>query len=174
MEGGRGPAEELRHRDLGGSEHGGDPVQHLLEHAAPHSKDGAHPKQLFLHLDRLVPNKKGDVEQSVDLCVGLDERPTEVSRHLILALELVPHGVEERRGGSHVAYGTPGASSVGLRDLTSLRVVLEVSNEVLEHLAPGPLLHPRKLRGGVAGSLAVDDFGQDPITKHRTLKFHRH
>ena len=58
---------------------------------------------------------------------------------------------------------------VWLGNLSRLRVVLQVGDKVLKHLAPGPLLHPRELRGRVARSLTVDYLRQDPIPKHWTL-----
>ena len=44
---------------------------------------------------------------------------------------------------------------VWLGDLSCLGVVLEVCDEVLEHLAPRPLLHPRKVGRSVRGTLRV-------------------
>ena len=44
---------------------------------------------------------------------------------------------------------------VWLGDLSCLGVVLEVCDEVLEHLAPRPLLHPRKVGRSVRRPLRV-------------------
>ena len=64
----------------------------------------------------------------------------------------------------------PGASSVRFWYLAGLGVVLEVGHQVLQHLTPSPLLHPGELGRGVAGSLAVDDLGEEPVPEHRTLR----
>ena len=112
-----------------------------------------------------------------------DKGSAEVPRHLVLALELVPHRVQKRRAGhcvaighytaavpwSHVSNGSPGPPPVRFGYLSCLGVVLQVRHQVLQHLAAGPLLHPRKLRGGVRCSLPVDDLGQQPVSEHGAL-----
>ena len=70
----------------------------------------------FIHL---IPDHEGDIEECVHLCVGPDEGLAEVPRHLVLALELVPHRVQQRRGGPHVPDRPPRAAAVRLRDLTN-------------------------------------------------------
>ena len=86
-----------------------------------------------------------------------------------LSLKLVPDWVKEWRGGSHVSDRPPGATSVRLWYLSSLRMVLKVRHQVLKHLRPRPLLHPGKLWSGVTASLPVDNLGKNPVSKHRTF-----
>lgn len=45
-------------------------------------------------------------------------------------------------------------------------MVLQVGHDVLEHLAPGALLHAREFGRRVGGALAVDDFGEQPLAEH--------
>ena len=66
--------------------------------------------------------------------------------------------------------GSPGATSVRFGYLAGLCVVLEVGHQVLQHLTPGPLLHPGELGRGVAGSLTVDDLGEEPVSEHWALR----
>ena len=64
----------------------------------------------------------------------------------------------------------PGAASVRFWDLSCLRVVLKIRHQVLKHLRSRPLLHPRKLWSGVAGSFPVHNLGKNPVSKHWTLR----
>jgi len=48
-------------------------------------------------------------------------------------------------------------------------VVLQVGDDVLEHLAASSLLHPRELGRRVGGAFAVDDFGEQPLAEHGPL-----
>jgi hypothetical protein len=60
-------------------------------------------------------------------------------------------------------------SPIRLWNLSSLCVVLQVGDDVLEHLRPRPFLHPGELGRRVTGPFPVDDLGEEPLPKHRSL-----
>ena len=53
--------------------------------------------------------------------------------------------------------------------MSGLRVVLEVCDQILQHLAPRPLLHPGEVWRGVGGPLGVDHLGEEPLPEHGAL-----
>ena len=60
---------------------------------------------------------------------------------------------------------------VGLGDLSCLCVVLEVCDEVLEHLAPRPLLHTRKVGRSVRGPLRIHHLVKEKIDAEMVTTF---
>ena len=48
-------------------------------------------------------------------------------------------------------------------------MILQIGHQILEHLTPGPLLHPGEVGGGVGGPLRVHDLGQKPLPEHGAL-----
>lgn len=57
-------------------------------------------------------------------------------------------------------------SSVRFWYLPCFCMILQIGNNVLQHLRSCSFLHTSELGGGIAGSFSVDDFGEQPFPKH--------